>query len=168
MSTRRYRLDDPVGPNGESREAMILAGIRAGGYPHVAAEAWGVPAKVFRRWLERGKDKKAPAWYRRLARAVRRAVGQARLLAETIVFKDDMHFWLRHGPGKEMPGSPGWSALAKPWTGTHQSRENFLLSPEFQAIRTLLDSTLEPFPEAHAAVVRGFAESVPNARMPRQ
>src|SRR5262249_58523465 len=32
-------LEDLIGPNGETREWLILASIRAGGYPHVAARA---------------------------------------------------------------------------------------------------------------------------------
>src|ERR1700678_4070987 len=94
-------------------EAKIVASIRAGGYPVVAAQAWGVSKELFERWLARGRRKNAREPYRRFARNVDQALGQARLRAEMDAYKDDPKSWLKHGPGKELPGQPGWSALVK-------------------------------------------------------
>ena len=94
-------------------ETRITASIRAGGYAAVAAQAWGVPEAVLERWLKRGRKKNASEPYRSFARNVDQALGQARLRAEMAAYKDDPKNWLKHGPGKERPGKPGWSALAK-------------------------------------------------------
>ncbi|HMF15055.1 MAG TPA: hypothetical protein VKE94_22220, partial [Gemmataceae bacterium] len=75
------RLDDRVGPNGESREWLILASIRAGGYPHVAAQAYGIRLKRFLCWLRRGRG--------RLAGKVLDAAARARLKAEMTVYEAD-------------------------------------------------------------------------------
>ena len=45
--SRRIQLTPPI-------VKQIVAGIRAGAYPHVAAEAAGVPAATFADWLQRG------------------------------------------------------------------------------------------------------------------
>ena len=36
-------------------EERIVASLRAGGFPEVAAQAWGVSPGTFRRWLRRGR-----------------------------------------------------------------------------------------------------------------
>ena len=48
MARPRYRLTPAL-------QEKIVAYIRAGGFPHVAAEAAGLPRRVFERWLERGQ-----------------------------------------------------------------------------------------------------------------
>lgn len=136
------RLDDPIGPNGESRERMILAGIRAGGYPQVAAEAWGVPAELFRRWMRRGRFKDE----------VRQAAAQARLRAEIETRDKDARFWLRHGPGKERPDAPGWSAPPRAGAGRDGDGDNWLLTAAGQALLADLRRGLEGYPEAKAQV----------------
>ena len=37
----------------------ILAGIRAGGFPHVAAAAHGIDEALWERWMRRGRGKRA-------------------------------------------------------------------------------------------------------------
>jgi hypothetical protein len=96
------RLDDLIGPGGETREWLILASIRAGGYPHVAAAAYGVPRELFNRWLRRGRRRKGPQTYRRLWRLVSEAVGRARLKAEMGVYEVKPRFPL----GRENADSP--------------------------------------------------------------
>ena len=59
----------------------ILAAIRAGGFPHVAAAAYGVDAALWERWLRRGRRKHAREPYRSFARQVEQAQAQARLRA---------------------------------------------------------------------------------------
>ena len=55
-------------------QQTITAYIRAGGYPHVAAEAAGVPRDVFDDWLRRGEEGRPSRPHRRFARQVRQAV----------------------------------------------------------------------------------------------
>jgi hypothetical protein len=94
--------------------SQIMAAIRAGGYPHVAAEACGVAKDVFEDWLHRGALKTAREPCRRLACGVREAAAQARLAAEIDGHKNDPKTWLIHGPGRENEQRPGWSASVRP------------------------------------------------------
>jgi hypothetical protein len=86
----------------------ILASIRAGGYAHVAAQAWGVPLLRWRRWLAAGRRPSSPEPYRSLFRAVAEARAQARLKAEIDALAKDPRFWLKTGPGKDADDAPGW------------------------------------------------------------
>src|SRR4051812_27893499 len=95
-------------------EHTILAGVRAGGYPHVAAEAAGVDADNWRRWLALGKKKNAREPYRGFWLRLQQAKAQARLLREIEVAKEDPRFWLKNGPGRDLPESPGWAAMVRP------------------------------------------------------
>jgi hypothetical protein len=156
MRQSRHRLDEPVGPNGESRARMILAAIRAGGFTQVAAEAYGLPAGLFRRWLRRGRSKRAPRRYRRLAAQVQQAVAQARLKAEIDVLQADARFWLRHGPGRETADTPGWTTPTKPIFHPEDRFAELLAAPEWGELWARLLSELTPFPEARAAVAAVF------------
>jgi hypothetical protein len=140
-----HRLDDRIGPNGESREWLILASIRAGGYAHVAARAYGVRSERLLRWLRRGRGP--------LASKLLEAAARARLKAEMAVHEADPRFWLRHGPGKETRDAPGWTALAKPaFELAIDGAAELLASGEFQAILAEVMAGLVPFPDARAAV----------------
>ena len=59
----------------------IMASIRAGGYAHVAAQAWGVPDRQWRRWLRRGRRRSQREPYGSLYLDVQQAKAQARLTA---------------------------------------------------------------------------------------
>ena len=48
MTTKRPLLTPAV-------EKIILAYVRAGGFPHVAAEAAGVPRDLFDEWMRKGE-----------------------------------------------------------------------------------------------------------------
>src|SRR5438105_1422557 len=98
MARKRHLLTPAV-------EQAILAYVRAGGFPHVAAEAAGVPRAVFERWLARGQEPGGPAKYRAFLEAVRQAQAQARLGAEVSARDDKPLDWLRSGPGRETPAS---------------------------------------------------------------
>lgn len=77
-------------------------------YPHVAAEAAGVPRHVLQRWLDlstKRRDVHRP--YRNFADQLRQAQAQARVKAEIAVLDADPKIWLRSGPGKEREGDPG-------------------------------------------------------------
>src|SRR5262245_59058160 len=60
-------------------QELICAYLRAGSFPHVAAEAAGVPQKVFERWLRWGRAKRPVPLYRDFYEAVSRAQAEARL-----------------------------------------------------------------------------------------
>jgi hypothetical protein len=107
MTRPRYRLTPAL-------EAQILAYIRGGGFPIVAAEAAGLPRRVFARWLRRGQRADAPPEYRRFARAVMEAQAQARLHAELTTMSDKPLDWLKAGPGKDSADNPGWANPGKP------------------------------------------------------
>src|SRR6186997_510227 len=95
--------------------ATIAAYIRAGGYPHVACEAAGIPRAVFDDWLRLGNPVgRKKGWrphqlYTPLWLAVMEAKAQARLTAEMAALKEEPVSWLKSGPGKDQPNNPGWS-----------------------------------------------------------
>ena len=66
MARPRYRLTPAL-------QEQIVAYIRAGGFPHVAAEAAGLPRQVFARWLERGQRAMRRPLIAQFARAVMEA-----------------------------------------------------------------------------------------------
>ena len=140
VSAKRIRLTAEIGQ-------QIVAAIRAGGYPHVAAEAVGVPKEDFDDWLKRGSAKIAWEPYRTFANDVRQAFAQARLLAEVEGYKKDPKAWLIHGPGRESEQQPGWSTSVKP-AEAHEQGRNVLLDAELMALFGTLLEVLRPFPEA--------------------
>jgi hypothetical protein len=150
MSQNRVRLTPEV-------HERIVSSIRAGGYPHVAAEAWGVPKDVFDDWLKQGNQKNAWDPFRSFAHDVRQAFAQARLRAEIEGYKKDPKLWLVHGPGRESEQRPGWSVSVKPIEAAAESR-NVLLDVELmQFFRTLLQ-VLEPYPEARAHAAQALTK----------
>src|SRR5260370_38383114 len=84
----------------------IFAGIRAGGFPHVAAGAQQVSATLFARWLRRGRRRNAEEAYRDFAHQVEAAQAQARLRAQMSLLEKDVRTWLKHGPGPDLPEQP--------------------------------------------------------------
>ena len=138
-------------------EKIILAYVRAGGFPHVAAEAAGVSRELFDEWMRKGEGDKPLKKYKRFAEAVRRAEAQARLGAEVAALKDKPMDWLKAGPGKETAAKPGWSALAKPRAGGDKPASP-LLDPAVQAFLRALLQALEPYPEARMAVAGVLTE----------
>jgi hypothetical protein len=141
-------------------EQVVAAYIRAGGFPHVAAEAAGLPRAVFEDWLRRGQAPRPAAALRRFCDAVRLAQAQARLGAEIAALKDKPLDWLKAGPGKERPDAPGWSALAKAQAGRGKPTP-LLLQPEMQAFLRALLRALEAHPEARAAAAEQLARLKP-------
>ena len=130
---------------------QIVAGIRAGGYPHVAAEARGVSKDLFDDWLKRGNQKNAWEPYRSFARDVRQAFAQARLCAEIAGFKKDPKLWLINGPGRASEQRPGWSVSVKPTEATAETH-NVLLDPDWMQLLHTVMQVLLAYPEARAQV----------------
>jgi hypothetical protein len=105
MARRRYVLTPAL-------QHEIVAFVAAGGYPHVAAEAVGIPRRVFAQWLARGERSPATI-YGELARAVCQAHARARLQAEITVREDKPLDWLKCGPGRETADAPGWTSAGR-------------------------------------------------------
>ncbi len=129
-------------------ESKILASIRAGGFVGVAAQAWGVSRRLCRRWLNMGRKKGAREPYRSFAANVDQAQGQARLKAEAELLRDDAKCWLQHGPGKEMPGKPGWSSLAKPLVKSPRRAESLFANVPLLKLLKDVRTVLGPHPDA--------------------
>ncbi len=137
---------------------QIAGAIRAGGYPYVAAEAFGVPKDLFDDWLKRGNAKNAWDPYRSFAHEVRQAAAQARLCAEMEGFKANPKVWLVNGPGRESEQRPGWSVSVKPTETAPESR-NALLDPELMALFRELLKILDPYPEVRVQVAQALTNA---------
>lgn len=126
---------------------QIAAAIRAGAYPHVAAESFGVPKNVFDQWMEWGTTGKKRQPYKGFAEDIKQAQAQARLRAEMEVFSDDPKAWLKSGPGKEKHDEPGWTGIVKPiLTGSTQNI-NVFTNPDFLKLMAIMRGVLAPYPD---------------------
>jgi hypothetical protein len=143
-------------------ENAILASIRAGGYPHVAAAAWGITEPVFDDWLRRGRQRRGREPYRSFLRKVEQAKAQARLKAEMAAMENDPRFWLKNGPGRDVPGKPGWAAMVRPILTANQQTINLFTSPDFLQFMATLRAVLAPFPEALNAVTTAIESPQPD------
>jgi hypothetical protein len=138
-----------------TRDHLIITYIRAGGYPHVAAEAAGVPVAVFEDWLRRGEGPRASSRYRAFARGVRQAQAQCRLGAEVSIRNDRPLDWLKCGPGRGQPGSVGWTA--PPRAESPSANTWLLLQPEVQKAIGAVLTALESTPNVRVAVAEQLA-----------
>jgi len=134
----------------------IFTFVRAGAFPHIAAQAAGLPLKIFRDWVQRGTSRPYSI-FRHFVIKLHEAASQARLAAEIKVFQDKPEVWLRHGPGKELADSAGWSSAVKPQINQSNQTLNFLLTPELAGVFGSLFQVLSPHPEALAAVQTALA-----------
>jgi hypothetical protein len=130
-------------------QERIVAALRAGAFPQVAAQAWGISPRTFRRWMRRGEVQSIEP-YRSFAAAVREATAQARLRAEMDIFENQPRIWLQHGPGRETDASTGWTTAVKP----SASRRGPKTIDEIGLTRFLAEvrERLKSFPEAQASV----------------
>lgn len=131
---------------------QIMAAIRAGGYPHVAAAAAGVDDQSFAEWLRLGERKNAREPYKGFVRRLHQATAQARLMREVAAAEDDPAFWLKNGPGRDMPGKPGWAAMIRPIIGANQQNINLFMTPDFLEFLATLRAVLAPYPDALTAL----------------
>jgi hypothetical protein len=128
-------------------EEHILAAIRAGSFPEVAAAAFGVPKRLFRKWLRRGHHDNQES----LAHRVAQARATARLNAEVRTHEKDPKLWLRAGPGRETIDAAGWTSFARPQA--RAAREtNIFETPAILRLLSVLRAALSPYPEALDAV----------------
>lgn len=140
MSRSRQRITPAA-------EQAVIAYVRAGSFPHVAADAAGVAADVFARLTADG----GPSRHRGFADAVRQAQGQARAAAEIAVHGDRPLDWLKSGPGRPQPGRPGWTAPAKAADPRQSERSPLEDSGVQRYFAELLDA-MGAHPEARAGV----------------
>lgn len=129
-------------------ERSILAAIRQGVYPWVAAEATGISREQFAAWLKSRERR-----YRRFAQEVRKARAWARLVAERHLFSDEPRVWLKSGPGREQNGEPGWSKDVPPLLGKESRLPHPLTDAAWRDLLGKVLETLTPFPEARAALI---------------
>lgn len=131
-------------------QERIVASLRAGGFPQISAQAWGVSPRTYRRWMRRGEGRDPIEPYRSFAAAVREATAQARLRAEMDIFENQPRIWLQHGPGRETDASTGWTTAVKP----SASRRGPKTIDEIGLTRFLAEvrERLKSFPEAQASV----------------
>src|SRR5436190_21153415 len=106
---REVAMNDPRHQLTPETQREICAFIRSGSFPHVAAEAAGVPHKVLERWMKWGKAARPAPLYRDFYEAVCQAQAHARVVAENRAFEHATITWLKSGPGKETPRMPGWT-----------------------------------------------------------
>lgn len=128
-------------------EATIVAQIRAGSFPSIAAESAGVPRRTFRCWLRRGRERRGRRYWR-FWRHVREAQANARAKAEIDVRNKDVKFWLRYGPGQ---ATPPWAA-AKRRTRNGRAAETGRV--ELLKLIGQLTQLLDPFPEARLVLTQ--------------
>jgi hypothetical protein len=137
-------------------QTLILQFIRAGGYDWVAGEAVGVPRGHFARWLSIGEQTQRRP-YREFFLQVLQARAEARLSAELGALKKDPRFWLRYGPGREVPERPGWSQAVRP--NAVRAAQNPFESPEFNQLLGEMRRGLAGFPEARAALAEALEKT---------
>jgi hypothetical protein len=137
-------------------EQQILNFIGAGGFPHVAAEAAGVPKSLFDNWIERGARPGSREPYRSFAQRVSQTAARARLKAEIEAREKDPRFWLMHGPARESADSPGWSSQVKPLSDTQSGGAAAPMLAEVNQVWRKILEKLERFPDARVAVIEAL------------
>src|SRR3954451_24577340 len=146
-------MNDPRHPLTAEVQGQIVALVRAGGFPHVAAVAAGTPVKVFEYWLRCGRAKKPQPLYREFLEAVLQAQAQARLVAETQALRKAPLSGLRFGPGRQTGRLPGWTDAVKPPKLERHFGASVARMQEL--VTTMLDA-LGEFPEARAALAQAL------------
>src|SRR5258708_2146024 len=147
MSFELYPLTQDLGDR-------IATAIRAGAFPHVAAEPYALPPALHHDYLRLGNQPDATPLYRNFADVIRQAIAQARLKAEMAALDKDPKFWLKSGPGKGTEKNPGWTNPAKPDTAIDDAESALAAHPELLRLGSEILKALEPFPEARFAVAK--------------
>src|SRR5262245_38591336 len=142
-------MNDPRHPPTAEIQRQICGLIHSGAFPHVAAEAAGVPQKVFERWMKWGRAARPVPLYRDFYEAVCQAQAYARIVAENHAFQHATITWLKSGPGKETAKAPGWTSPVRPRPLPEVPRR--MSADRLQTLITVLLTALKPFPEARAA-----------------
>ncbi len=70
------------------------------------------------------------------------------------MLEKDVRSWLKHGPGRDRPGRPGWAARVKPAPADRPADR--LAAPEVAGLLAVLRTALAAYPDALAAVTRAL------------
>jgi hypothetical protein len=132
-------------------ERQLLAAIKSGAHPRVAAVAAGVAPTLFTAWLKLGRERSRGRYWK-LWLAVCQARAWARMRAEIEARQKDVKFWLRYGP---QDGLPKW----RPARSTRAAKPKQGARDDLQPLVDCLLAALEPFPEAKQAVLRALASN---------
>lgn len=138
---------------------QIMAAIRAGGFPHIAAQAFGVTPNELEGWLRRGERagesgrQRGGTRFCAFAKELREAFAQARLKAEIQVFNEDPPRWLEHGPGRDRADHAGWSSAVKALISLEGER-SALNDPIFLDVLGALMNELADLPEVQKRLRR--------------
>ena len=132
-------------------QEQVVAGIRAGAFPHVAAQAFGVSRRSFNRWRRLGRSNEGDAEFHSFACAVDQAIAQARLRAEIKIFTEQPRIWLQHGPGRETSDSAGWTVAVKPAVKARTAANPFAMPEVQELIRVVIDC-LDGQPQVQAKI----------------
>jgi hypothetical protein len=149
---RRRGMNDPRHELTAEVQRLICAYIRSGGFPEVAAEARGIPRRVFRRWMRFGAAQRPVEKYRAFRQAVMEAEAEARLVAESDVRQRSPVAWLKFGPGRARKGKSGWAGTVRPLP---EERPQTAGDSVQEFIPVLLEA-LAPYPEARAALAEAL------------
>jgi hypothetical protein len=128
-------------------ERQIVAFIRAGGFPHIAAQAAGVTRRTFERWLRQGRQSDCDPAYRSFASAVMQAAAQARLNAEIATRDSKPLDWLRYGPGKPTIHDAGWTGPVRAIPPKAAGPSSSLEDSTIMAVIKEVQEILNPLPE---------------------
>lgn len=154
---RRLQPSDPApgfpDGSGVTIERAIVAAVRAGTFPHVAAQAAGLDAVTYDLWMT---PTKARGRYHAFRQAVLTAAAQARSRAEQSLFTETPETWLKSGPGKHTADSLGWTSPTKPPANMPQVQQAGVMDSN---LLLLILAALSPFPEARAALAQKLAGS---------
>src|SRR5262245_22073816 len=142
MNDPRHQLTPEV-------QERICALVRAGGFPHVAAVAAGIPVKTFNSWMRWGGAKRPVPRYRDFREAVEQAHAMARLVAEGEALRRAPLSWLRFGPGRESGRLPGWTDAVKP---ARQEKRIGMSVTHLRELIPVMLAALDAFPDARAAL----------------
>src|SRR4051794_9575119 len=141
-------------PTPEIQEQMCSF-IRAGGVPNVAAEALGLSVQLFEVWMRRSRSRHALPEIREFGKAVRKAIAQARMAAETEAFRHDKLAWLKSGPGRESASQSGWS---NPVSLKPKAAQDGIDITDWLVFCRKIADLLAPYPEAKAVVAEWFSQ----------
>jgi DNA-binding transcriptional MerR regulator len=129
--------------------------IKAGAFAHVAAESLGVSPQQLKHWEKLGGARDVPRpLYREFSQTVRAARAHARMMAEMDMRTDQPRYWLLHGPGRETPTSPGWTAPVKRTDPDQPDLAGEIAEVCQRVLRALTD-----YPEIRARVAEALGDS---------
>jgi hypothetical protein len=126
-------------------KATLLAAIRSGAFIQDAFRIAGVPDKTWRLWMD---SKLTRGVYYTLQNEIKQAQSIAKVIAAQAVKADDPFKWCANGPGRDMPGEPGWAAISNPSEPTSITKVDPLQFPEFLKFVNNVRIVMAHFPEA--------------------